>query len=294
MGGLHSGRKRKHTIIDDCIVLDLAQFKKMKMLHPGTYTLAQKNHVTNFIKETDHTYTFKMYVAPDCITLSYQAVDTEQEYIHLHPLSLTQTPCNYGGSRLWFLAPCCGQRVRVLYINPRQRTLASIKPQCRDCMDLHYKSQMSSYIERHKTYERFLLANYGLTWAANRYDELKEHYLEMTPELMRMKMQSEFEQHMKMIILLLRLNRSWRREHARVLNSLKSEGDQTFYIHHMLKEWGSGHALDVARRLHKQEKREHAERTIVAWLNKGEQHSAPLDLTNLIARKNQLKEDMEM
>ena len=47
------------------------------------------------------------------------------------------TPCNYGGSRAWFVCPrSCGQRVAILY--------GDGKPACRHCRELSYQSQHES------------------------------------------------------------------------------------------------------------------------------------------------------
>jgi hypothetical protein len=51
---------------------------------------------------------------------------------------LSWTPCNFGGSRPWFVCPGagCGRRVAILYrVGPEQ-------PLCRHCCDLAYQSQM--------------------------------------------------------------------------------------------------------------------------------------------------------
>jgi hypothetical protein len=52
-------------------------------------------------------------------------------------LRLTWTPCNYGGSRPWFLCPGegCGRRVAIVY-GP------SSPPRCRLCRGLSYASQL--------------------------------------------------------------------------------------------------------------------------------------------------------
>ena len=47
-------------------------------------------------------------------------------------LPLTWTPCNFGGSRPWFVCPKCGTRAAVLSAFPRFR--------CRDCHPLVYAS----------------------------------------------------------------------------------------------------------------------------------------------------------
>jgi len=45
-------------------------------------------------------------------------------------ISLTSTPCNFGGYRFWFLCPACGKRVAILYKDGDYR--------CRDCHNLTY------------------------------------------------------------------------------------------------------------------------------------------------------------
>jgi hypothetical protein len=52
-----------------------------------------------------------------------------------HSVSITWTPCNYGGERAWFICPAlgCGRRVAILYGG---RVFA-----CRRCYQLAYESQ---------------------------------------------------------------------------------------------------------------------------------------------------------
>jgi hypothetical protein len=296
MGGLHSGRTRKHTCINDCIVLDLAQLKKKKLLTPGYYRMQARHWTeTNYIERKEHSSHFQMHVTDEQIALAYQTavLDTDQIYTHNHAINLTKTDCNYGGARLWFLAPCCGARVRVLYINRKCDDMKHMTPQCRNCLDLHYASQMASYIEQHKTYERHLLANYGYCWAAFRYDfELKAHYLPMTLELQELKLRSQLDRQLEVIRLLMRMNRLFRREHSRALNSLRDEDDQRMYTAHLLEEWGPGHVLEVIDALTKLEVRDVAEQELTRWVTAGEKSKAPLDLARMIAFKEQMEEDL--
>lgn len=46
---------------------------------------------------------------------------------------IAETPCNFGGTRKWFLCPDCGRRCGVLYI---KKNIA-----CRTCFDLTYACQ---------------------------------------------------------------------------------------------------------------------------------------------------------
>jgi len=55
-------------------------------------------------------------------------------------VALTETPCNYGGSRKWFFCPSCRRRCGVLYIYQRIA--------CRRCHGLAYASQYEPACDR--------------------------------------------------------------------------------------------------------------------------------------------------
>lgn len=258
MGGLGSGRRKQHTRTDDCLTLDTAWLRKQKYLSGSKRQRFgiqwTKSTIIDFHqpKERQHNIgvqvvlygdqggEFTHWDASGQVNLFYQA-NTEpneqrgakQKQSYKLSLPLVTTSPNYGGVRWWFLAPCCGARVRVVYI-PLQGELARLTPQCRNCLDLHYPSQMASYIERHKTYERYLLANYGLYWAANRYDhELKEHYLEMTPALWALRLKSVIDWNMHLLAEVIRCDLMIYRTDLANLKSLRSEEDRQIYLAHM-------------------------------------------------------------
>ena len=60
-------------------------------------------------------------------------------------ISITSTPCHYGGIRLWFICPgwkrgvSCGRRCVKLYLSPRGQVFA-----CRICHELTYESTQKS------------------------------------------------------------------------------------------------------------------------------------------------------
>lgn len=246
MGGLYSGRARRHTCIDDCLILDTAWLRKQKML-PGQARATGAHAIIwrkwterDFIDRKERTYQIQAMTqdgSEPAIILSYQVeqVSThKKQHTHKHRASLVTTPCNYGSVRWWFSCPDCWRRVRVLYINTKCGDLASMRPLCRNCLDLHYASQMASYIERHKTYERHLLANYGLYWASYRYDyELKEHYLEMTPELWALRLKSVVDWNLHLLKEVIKFDLMIYRSDLRNLKSLRSEEDRRLYLAHM-------------------------------------------------------------
>ena len=57
------------------------------------------------------------------------------------PISLTRTPCNYGGTRSWFECPGCGHRCAKLYF-------CNGSFRCRKCHELGYRSQLQASGER--------------------------------------------------------------------------------------------------------------------------------------------------
>lgn len=57
------------------------------------------------------------------------------------PIPLIETPCHYGGTRLWFACPCCGRRCAVVYFGGRVYA-------CRKCLNVAYASQSEDQTNR--------------------------------------------------------------------------------------------------------------------------------------------------
>lgn len=79
-----------------------------------------------------------VYPAPDGLRLVYRVSLNDGPWHSIDEfVRLTETPCHYGGSRLWFECPGCGRRAAKLWgVSARFR--------CRVCCGLPYKSQMES------------------------------------------------------------------------------------------------------------------------------------------------------
>lgn len=255
MGGLGSGRRRTHANIADCLVIDARDLRKSKLLtitEPVTLEIRwRKTMHTNFVKtkETQHNAgatftpgehpTLSVYYNLDVTNTQTGEKKTIPRYSTIY---LVSTPCNYGGVRWWFACPGCQRRVQALYINTKKGT----KPECRHCLDLNYGTQIASYIERHKTYERYLLANYGYQWAEHRYEwEMKEHYLSMTPELEALKQKSIYEWNTQMLLHLVRSDLAIYRCHLKILKSLKSREDRQTYWKHMTRRDKDRYSLSL-------------------------------------------------
>jgi|SRR5712672_1655852 len=74
-------------------------------------------------------------------TFGYQIVYSEQK--------------NVPGKRPWIVCPCCQRRCGLLYF--RLKDL----PLCRKCLGLHYPSQRETYEQKQRTYEKYILQQYG-------------------------------------------------------------------------------------------------------------------------------------
>ena len=247
MGGFGSGRTRTHTSIDDCLVLDTTQLRKLQML-PGMGKTSctiewQKWTERDFIERKTQSYRIQVTLQQgENPTISLYQGERGRE------VCLVSTPCHYGHVRWWFTCPTCAHRVRVLYINPKGNYPSPMTPRCRECLKLHYSCQMQSYIERHKTYERYLLANYGLYWAAHRYDfELKEHYLKMTPELWALRLQSVTDWNLHVLQAIIRCDLALYRSDVANLKSIRSDEDRRVYLEHMQKRERELNTLGVIK-----------------------------------------------
>jgi len=144
MGAIGSGRKKTHLSTSDCITIDIKDLRGY--LTGGTcYLIDDKVKCTVEGKQLEIAYAF-----------------VEKQIRESVQLVTTILP-NIGGKRYWMLCPCCQRRVRILYISMVGY------PTCRTCLELNYPSQRSSAIERHITYEKYLLSNYGYSWAFHKY-----------------------------------------------------------------------------------------------------------------------------
>ena len=121
MGGIGSGRRpgegSMRVTTDEVHALDVRDLKRKGLIAAGQERVGV---VTRFRKRSRR-------LAPG-----------EKRIVELVAnLRLTWTPCNYGGSRPWFLCPGegCGRRVAIVY-GP------SSPPLCRLCRGLTYASQL--------------------------------------------------------------------------------------------------------------------------------------------------------
>lgn len=101
------------------------RYGRRNLLQPGKKIYAHRltsGHSVNIQARSDY------------VEVEYQVEETGGRYVPRSiSLHLSFTQCKLGGTRAWWVCPCCSKRVAVLYGWGRF--------QCRKCMDLHYLSQ---------------------------------------------------------------------------------------------------------------------------------------------------------
>jgi hypothetical protein len=251
MGGYGSGRPKMSRLTTECIAIDMMQFKDILRtpgISQGQFLVTGGSMSENCPpdKIPGLTYTIERHDEQHGrITLGYIATQGYGKERHYRPCILLESlPCQWGGVRWLMLAPCCERRARILYIGG-----TSVDPLCRKCQGLHYQSQRSSYVERHITYEKYLLRNYGLQWEHDTYHSLKEHYFDITPEYAYKMRMSQLEQDLHLMRLLIDFETKMLKIHLRDMASLHSDEDKHLYLEQVANECGQDYGLDLVAML---------------------------------------------
>jgi hypothetical protein len=139
MGGVGSGdwlRESSKKTTDKPNKLDVRWLKRKGCLEPG------HQGIVKWYSRDKEISSIGLTVFSDMLLLrySYRSKGKEWQDANIR-VGLTQTLCNYGGSRPWFLCPLCGKRVAVIYNRKMDFS-------CRHCCDLVYASQKENRIDR--------------------------------------------------------------------------------------------------------------------------------------------------
>lgn len=140
MGGYGSGRYRWYRIkvnLDVSKRLDIRYLNQHGMLRSGNYNLTWTMRGVPVGNVDIH------LVAQESMTITCKwrrELHEEWQSMELS-VSLTQTSCQYGGSRYWFVCPECSRRVAVVILDCPQVA-------CRHCLSLTYASQSENLIGR--------------------------------------------------------------------------------------------------------------------------------------------------
>ena len=152
MGGPGSGdwyRWDTTSKMEDCRRLDIRQLRQKRCLRPGMY------YSWHWSRGDEPSGDIRIEVRDSCTILRYRYREAGGEWMDIEEfVSIAWTPCNYGGSRPWFICPRCGRRVCVL-VGAGPRFL------CRHCYCLRYASQCETRVDRMQRKVRKIRARLG-------------------------------------------------------------------------------------------------------------------------------------
>ena len=138
MGGFGSGWRRARThVVDDCLVLSIADLVREKIIVPGAVVRGELAW-SRAGQQPDAQANYEADLLTDKhagIQLRYR-IDDRSESTRVW---LRYTEPQYGGRRWWFVCPLTGDRVAKLYLPPGQNRFAS-----RRAYGLSYSSSRKS------------------------------------------------------------------------------------------------------------------------------------------------------
>jgi len=117
--------------------VDIRRLRRAGALNPGKVSL------WSWSRNGEQTGSIQVHAEENQVRLVYNhRRDDEPWKFENYPVAIDRTPCNYGGSRVWFRCPAkgCGRRVAILYGG---EIFA-----CRHCYKLAYESQREAPHDR--------------------------------------------------------------------------------------------------------------------------------------------------
>ncbi len=146
------------TTVEDATQLNIFKLKEFGLLDGYrsstlTWTRRLSGHKSSIgiLVDTEELYAKVNYTTTDR--------NTDEKTDYDYRISLTTTPCNFGGVRYWFICPLsrngvyCGRRVGTLYLASGGKYFG-----CRHCYDLSYESRNESRLGRWGQMGHFLVA----------------------------------------------------------------------------------------------------------------------------------------
>ena len=137
MGGYGSGRRptRNNGTVSDMRRLDVRKMKREGCLEPGA------SGRWGWSRNGETVASVCYHTLPDALRLVYSVSERSKGPESMdYRVGLEWTPCNYGGSRVWFRCPSCNRRVAVIYGG---KVFA-----CRHCHRLAYDCQHERWGDR--------------------------------------------------------------------------------------------------------------------------------------------------
>lgn len=136
---------------DNMHPLDIRKIARKGLLKPGCPFNWQWSRGGNVVASISIT----VYTSAS-VTLEYRTRRHGEWLNKRYDVMVERTPCNYGGTRPWWLCPRCGRRVAVLW---GDNTYA-----CRHCQQINYESTRTT--ESSKPFDRADKIRRRLGWPA--------------------------------------------------------------------------------------------------------------------------------
>ena len=145
-----AGRPAMHVKAEHCRRIDVRRWQRESILESGCAGAWQWSD-----PETGERRASIGYRSDDSrVTLAYSIEGSPRMQV----VWLTETACNYGGSRPWFTCPVRGERVAVLYLRAGRFA-------CRHCQRVAYASQSGDLCDRTWRKQAKAEAKLGPNWA---------------------------------------------------------------------------------------------------------------------------------
>ena len=142
-------------------------FIDIRRWHRDGCLAAGKRFTTSWSWDDEPAGSISVRTEADAVVLMFRwRSRTESEWKPVDQrISITWTNCHFGGRRPWFLCPCCGRSVALLYI-------VSNLFSCRQCNGLAYRSQR--IVARHRAISRARKIRLKLGGSGSVIDEFPE------------------------------------------------------------------------------------------------------------------------
>ena len=131
--------------------LDIRRIARAGLLTPGSPFSWQWSRGGNVVASISITVYTSASVTLDYRTRKHGELDNKR-----YDVMVDWTACNYGGERPWWLCPCCGRRVAVLW--------GGTTYACRQCHQINYESTRTT--ESSKPFDRANKIRKRLGWPA--------------------------------------------------------------------------------------------------------------------------------
>lgn len=144
-----AGRPGYRLKAEACLRLDVRQLARRDLLRPCTYAWRWTNDYTG-----EEAGAISITASTSALRLNYSANGQPVS----ERVSISRTPCHFGGTRPWLHCPRCPARVAILYLRGGRFV-------CRHCARVAYSSQCEDEIGRAWRRQAKLEARLGDGWA---------------------------------------------------------------------------------------------------------------------------------